>query len=399
MAKNTKKYLIKDTVIIDEIYPLVESAIDGSNKTFNDIKAAIQKFVHNRHAQLYDYAPIDRIFFRKQEVTDFFKAIGFKEAVINVILPKLYYWNSDELQACKDPFSLTFLMVLRYMAKKKANDKKNIELFYTYYAFSGKYYASCHSAWFRHYIPRREVMDYVINYMLNGKYDIIKTGSVWGAIRNLTTTWYDSYKDELATDLTDERICYLIHQLHNRVYAFLRNIAKPYYEAAEKKLYLNAESDDYSQEKYRIANNNSTVAYNITEKAINYMVNSQVNIGICYQVSGSGVDPYEIKAIFENIMSKNETLEQLREVINILLVDFMREYPDDKEYTGAKFIAHSISMKPNSKDPNILKLKNTVYTWLNMSERYRNIKTPATQNNYYKGILSYIAINVNIANK
>jgi hypothetical protein len=242
-------------------------------------------------------------------------------------------------------------------------------------------------------------MDYVINYMLNGKYDIVKTGNVWGAIKNLATTWYDSYKDELAGDITDERVTYLIHQLHNRIYSFLRNIAKLYYEANEKKLYLNAESDDYSQEKYRIANNNSTVAYNITEKAMNRMSSTQVDIALCYQVSGSGVDPYEVKAIFENIMSKNETLEQLRDVINILLVDYMREYPDDKEYTGAKFIAHSISMKPNSKDPNILKLKNTVYTWLNMSERYKSIKTPMTQNNYFRAMVSYIAINVNIANK
>ena len=398
-TKATKKYLLTDSIILDEIYPLVESAMNNdSPKTFNSIKKAIEKFVHDRHAQLYDYAPIDRIYFRKAEVTEFFKAIGFKEKEISDIVPKLYYWKKDELQACKDEFSLTFLMVLRYLAKHKT-DSKNLELFLTYYAFSGKYYASCHVAWFRHYTPKREVMDYVINYMLNGKYDIVKTGNVWGAIKNLATTWYDSYKDELAGDITDERVTYLIHQLHNRIYSFLRNIAKLYYEANEKKLYLNAESDDYSQEKYRIANNNSTVAYNITEKAMNRMSSTQVDIALCYQVSGSGVDPYEVKAIFENIMSKNETLNELREVINILIVDFMNNYPDEQDITGAKFIAHSISMKPNTKNKDIIRLKNIIYSWLNTSERYKSIKTPMTQNNYFRAMVSYIAINVNIANK
>ena len=240
-TKVTKKYLLTDSIILDEIYPLVESAMNNdSPKTFNSIKKAIEKFVHDRHAQLYDYAPIDRIYFRKAEVTEFFKAIGFKEKEISDIVPKLYYWKKDELQACKDEFSLTFLMVLRYLAKHKV-DNKNLELFLTYYAFSGKYYASCHVAWFRHYTPKREVMDYVINYMLNGKYDIVKTGNVWGAIKNLAITWYDSYKDELAGDITDERVTYLIHQLHNRIYSFLRNIANLYSDATEKTLILKAD--------------------------------------------------------------------------------------------------------------------------------------------------------------
>ena len=56
-------------------------------------------------------------------------------------------------------------------------------------------------------------------------------------------------------------------------------------------------------------------------------------------------------------------------------------------------------MKPNTKDKDILQLKNIILNWLNNSARYRSIKTQATKNNYYKGILSYIAITVNRANK
>jgi hypothetical protein len=56
-------------------------------------------------------------------------------------------------------------------------------------------------------------------------------------------------------------------------------------------------------------------------------------------------------------------------------------------------------MKPNTKDKDILQLKNIILGWLNNSVRYRSIKTQATKNNYYKGILSYIAIIINKANK
>ena len=356
MAKKSKQYIIEDSLIIDEIYPLVEKSIKSGKLT--SVKNCIQKFIQTRQKELYDYAPIDRIYFRKQDVNEFFKAIAIKEPETTEIIKRLYYYNSDELQACKDEFSLTCLMLLRYVLKNKQNDKSIIELVYMYLAFSGKFYASCHAAWFRHYIPKREIMDYVVNYMLSQKFDLAKTGSVWGAIRNLTTTWVETYKD-----------------------------------------YLNRESDNYAEDKYRIAHNNSTIISNITEKTMTYFATTQINISICYSCATSGVDPYELKAILENILNDNDKLSELRSVISILLSDFMKRYPDSKDITGPAFIAHSIAMKPNTKDKDILELKNIVLSWLNTSDRYRNIKTQATKNNYYKGILAYIAITINKANK
>ena len=57
MAKKTpKKYLIKDQVILDEIYTLVKPTFDTKK-----LKLCIEKFVHKNHDSLYDYAPVDRI--------------------------------------------------------------------------------------------------------------------------------------------------------------------------------------------------------------------------------------------------------------------------------------------------------------------------------------------------
>ena len=396
MAKKPKQYLIEDQVIVDEIYPLVDATMARKSSS---LKACIERFIHKRHDALYDYAPVDRIYFRKADVDDFFNSIDVKEKEVTAILPSLYYWKEDELQACKDEFSLACLMVLRWLLINRPNDKALTELTTMYLAFSGKFYASCHYNLWRQYTPKREVMDYVVNYMLSQKFDLIKTKSVWGAMKNLALTWLNKYKDELAGDITDERLSYLIHQLHNRILAFLKNIANNYYEAYENKRYINAESDNYGQDNYRVVNNNSTIAAAITEKTMIYFANTQVNISICYHVSNTGVDPYDVKAIFETILSDNKKLDDLRFIINILVVDFCNRYPDAKDITGPKFIAHSISMKPNTKDKNILELKNIILGWLNTSDRYRNIKTQATKNNYYKAILSYIAITVNMANK
>ena len=395
-GKKPKQYLIEDQIIVENIYPLVDETM-GRKSTA--LKSCIERFIHRRQDSLDDYAPVDRIYFRKADVDDFFNSITVKEKEVTSFLPQLYYWKAEELQACKDEFTLTCLMALRWLLKNKPNDNKLIELTAMYFAFSGKIYASCHYNLWRNYTPKREVMDYVINYMLTNKFDIVKTKSVWGAMRNLTMTWLERYKDELVDDVTDERIVYIIHQLHNRVLAFLKNIANAYYDAYENKKYINAESDNYSQDNYRIANNNSTIIASITEKTMIYFANTQINISICYSVSGSGVDPYDVKSIFETILSDNKRLDDLRFVINILLTDFCKNNPDAKDITGPKFIAHSISMKPNSKDQNVLELKNIILNWLNTSDRYKHIKTQATKNNYYKAILSYIVITVNMANK
>lgn len=393
-----KKYLIEDTIIIDKIYPMIDEVLP---KRLNNLKQCIGRFINSRSDLLYDYAPMNRIMFTKKDENDFFNSMMLKYNSINDIIDELYYAKKEELQACKDPYSLVMMMVLRWIIINNPKDKKILELSYMYLAFSGKFYASAFYKWFPHYLPKREVMDYVVSYMLSQKFDLIKEGSLWGAIRNLTSTWMDTYTEELKSeDVSDERLVYMMHQLYSRIYAFLRNIAKPYFEAYEQKLYINKESDNYEQDNFRIAPNNATIAASITEKALTYINQSQVNLSWCYWVSGSGVDPYEVKTIFETILNDNSKLEDLKFVINVMVVDFVRRYPDEKIIVpNNKFIAHSMSMKPNTKDQDILRQKAIINEWLNTSAKYRGIKTQNSRNNYFKAMLGYVALAVNESGK
>ena len=126
------------------------------------------------------------------------------------------------------------------------NDKKNAELAGLYLAFSGKIYASAHYNSFE-FAPTdyRHVMEYAINNMSN-KYDIVKEGSVIGAVRSLTDTYMDSYRSRFK-DFDDDDVSYLLQQLKNRVKAFIINIAKEYYTAYENKDYITYDSDNLSE--------------------------------------------------------------------------------------------------------------------------------------------------------
>ena len=394
-AKGNKK-TIDDTTIIDTIYPIIESSISNTARQ-TSLKQCIGRFVHSRHEQLYDTIPCDRIFFKTKDSDDFFHSIKVVEKDVSGRLQYVYYFKKDELQACKDPFSIALLGVIRYYIKSNKN-RKDIELLTTYLAFSGKFYASIHYKWFRNFVPKREVMEYVLNHMLTQKFDLVKTGSVWGAISSICNTWLDTYK-KMFDKPTDEDLVYLIHQLYTRMYAFFRNIAKLYFEAYENKLYLNYESDNMDSENYRLSNTDSKTAEAITEKSINYITTTSVNLERCKAASMSGVNPVELKSIFETIITNNNYLMQLRHGINILITDFMTNNPNSKDITGIEFISYSIKMKPNTKNKDILQLKSYILGWLNTSERYLRTKTPATKNNYFRAILSYIALTINVANK
>ena len=102
-------------------------------------------FFQARASSLYDIAPIDRIFFGKEDEDAFFKILNISKQEVTKILQKTYYYDmqgfrNEHTATAKDEHSMLALTVLRYFIMKK--DKKNIELAMLYLAFSGKLYAS-----------------------------------------------------------------------------------------------------------------------------------------------------------------------------------------------------------------------------------------------------------------
>ena len=129
------------------------------------------------------------------------------------------------------------------------------------------------------------------------------------------------------------------------------------------------------------------------------MVNNSVSLNICNKCKDQNVKATEIKDIMESIISNKDNLKELNRVINILICDFIRNYPD-KTVGSVDFIAHSIKMKPNTKDEYIIELKDTILKWLDEnSPNYRRRKNrKATAISYYKSILTYITLCISTAN-
>ena len=393
-------YTKSTSVIINDLYPKVASSLDKNLRKFKD---AIADFINVNSELIYDIAPYDNIYFRQSDIDKLFRSLEMTEQDVIEIMKNCFYWKIPyNPKAAKEPYVLVMMMAIRYFLINKK--QKEAEISAIYLAFSGKFYASLFTGSAFPAAPpskHRTVMDYVVNTMLTAKHDLKSQGNMFGAIKSLSCTWMNTYGDQLSKRPDDDEIGTMIQQLRDREKKFLMNIAKLFYEAYENRNYLNYETDNLSDgAEFRITDNDSLKATRYTENTINYLVSNAVSLQICNKCKNQDIRATEIKDIMESIISNKENLNDLYRVVNILICDFLR-YNPDKSVGSIDFIAHSIKMKPNTKDPYIIELKETILRWLDEnSDNYRRRKSRvATAISYYKSVLMYITLSITYASK
>ena len=389
----------RTSVIAKKIYPIIQESFDKKN-TITRYKKNIQNFIEARSKELYEIAPYTRIYFTQKDVDNFFRSVGFTENQIRNELKNTYYWNMRfNPQAAKDPFTVAMMMVIRYFVLK--DDQKNAELSAIYLAFSGKFYPSIHYSKFPTVQPieYKHVMDYVVNNMLTQKFDLKREGSVFGAIRSICITWLNTYRN-IFKNPDDEDIADLIQQLHGRIKSFMNNIASLYYEAYEKGNYISYDSDNESDENFRIADSDSLLAERCVENTMRIINNNNIDMKICKMASDSNVKITEVQSIIEGIQSEPDNLPTVKELLRIIINEYFVD-SKDKDVTSLNFITKSIAAKPNTKNKNIIRQKEIIENWLDEnSPQYRKRKSrPATKSSYYKSVLTYYVLLINKANK
>ena len=391
MAKNTD-------VLVKQLYPKVANSLD---RGLNRYKSCISRFIGNRNKELFDIAPCDRIYFGQTDLDDFYISLGITEADIRKVLEGTYYYHIAAFnpRAAKDEFTVAQMMAIRYFFLKKK--EKELELSLIYLAFSGKFYPSIHYAMFPKVQPseHRYVMEYVVNNELSQKYDLKSQGNVIGAIKSICKTWITSYEKRFK-EMDDEDVVYLIQQLHNRIKSFMKNIASLYYKAYEDKEYLTYDSENHSEEGYRLVGTDSAKAQKAIEKTMTEITSSDINYKLCKMASNNDVHTEEVKSIIESIMNDKNSLVEIRELVTLIICTYF-EQSKTKDIRDIDFITFSVAPKPNSKDPHILRQKEIVENWLeDGSPAYRKRKTRlATKNSYFRSVFVYFTLLIHNANK
>ena len=189
---------VESNIIIKKIYPIVEECLNKNDAKF---RANIAKFINDRHELLFAIAPYDRIYFNQTDIDNMYKSLGTNENVISEIMKECFFFDIPYNPQCaKEPYVMTLMMCIRYYLK--TNKRKYAELVTVYLAFTGKFYASLHGAAYPTIPPSKyqTVMDYVVNNMLTDKFDLKKSGTVFGAVQSLCVTWLNKYDTYLLSD-------------------------------------------------------------------------------------------------------------------------------------------------------------------------------------------------------
>jgi hypothetical protein len=387
------------TAILKGIYPKVAAALKSNLTKY---KNNIAKFMNARHQELYDNGPYTRIYWTADDTTAFYTCLNLKEADIAAELKKTYYANIAAFnpRCAKDPFTCAQLMCIRYFYLNKMN--KELDLAIIYLSFSGSFYPSIHYGSFPVAQPQeyRHVMEYVVNNELSQKFYLKKEGSLVGAVKSVAKTWLDTYSG-LLKSASDEDCVYLLQQLHNRIKSFMKYIAEIYYEVYDNKdKYLSYNSDNYDEEEFRMADNDSLKAEKYTMAAMNYITTKGVNYKFCKMSADSLVKTDEIKGIIESIQSDRTNIPLIKEFISLSILDYMNK-SEDKDVTTVGYLSNTIAAKPNAKDKNILRQIEIITTFLDdNSPAYRKRKNrPETRQSYIRSVMSYYALVVNQANK
>lgn len=384
-----------------KLYPLVEK---NMNSRMTDYKVCLQEFLSTRNRSIFSTMPLDRIYYGDDDIKKMFAAVGIEINEAKNAIANTYYGDKAGFnpRAAKDPVTVLMMCIIRYFFLKK--DEKNTELSMVYLCFSGKFYPSVHYMSFPKVLPQDYVMEYVLNNMLNNKYILKTQKHLFGAMVATSKMWLASYERKFK-EFEDDDVVYLISQLHSRIRSFMINIAKAYYKAYENKDYMTYNSDNENPEegdKYHLANSDSFKAEKSIQKTMSYIVSSGANYNICKLAVASNktVKTEEIKSIFESILNDRNNIVLLRRAISILVYTYFAQ-AKEKDVVTMNFIAYSIQPKPNTKNPDIIELRNMVDTWLNQSSvLYRKRKHRlASKNDYNSAVLKYLALCVFNANK
>lgn len=384
-----------------KLYPLVEK---NMSSRMTDYKVCLQEFLSTRNRSIFSTMPLDRIYYGDDDIKKMFAAVGIEINEAKNAIANTYYGDKAGFnpRAAKDPVTVLMMCIIRYFFLKK--DEKNTELSMIYLCFSGKFYPSVHYMSFPKVLPQDYVMEYVLNNMLNNKYILKTQKHLFGAMVATSKMWLASYERKFR-EFEDDDVVYLISQLHSRIRSFMINIAKAYYKAYENKDYMTYNSDNENPEegdKYHLANSDSFKAEKSIQKTMSYIVSSGANYNICKLAVASNktVKTEEIKSIFESILNDRNNIVLLRRAISILVYTYFAQ-AKEKDVVTMNFIAYSIQPKPNTKNPDIIELRNMVDTWLNQSSvLYRKRKHRlASKNDYNNAVLKYLALCVFNANK
>ena len=312
-----------------------------------------------------------------------------KEEMMPVIKETKKTLKLDQVGANITPFNICMIMAMSYFY----NDVPKLKALILYYACG--FYYNIYSGRFKKFGPVPEIMQYTINNATN-KFKLKQYGSVEKAVIAVMERAVVFYKEQFER-LYDYDICStIITAFRTRVSQIIGSVIEEYYENYEKNNRLFTTIDKNEEGEVIIDRENNTGR--IEKMASRYTIkfySEPVNLSTIRVVKAMSTDvsENELRTAINYIHDAGSN-DELKSFYQSIFSLFFKEYPeaDAEDIHSRKFLAsaNQIYKKGNSKDPDIIKIKNISHEWLKKgSNVYRATTRAATMNSYRKCIYMY----------
>lgn len=375
-------------VIVDTLYVKVKTNLSNKN-TISTFKTHINKYFDKNSEILFDIKLTKQLLFSDFDKEATYKAAGLTPEEIKKVI-KTSKFIKDSWQIMNEPLNIAFVLIIKYFEENRM--RKELELTLLYY--SCYFYSSLFFKFFN-YAPNENIMSYTINNLSN-KYKIKKLGSLFKCLEDTSQISHDKYTSKLKK-ASDEDLAQYISCLKTRVNEFVKNIANEFYKNEKEKKYINFEQDDFSEDNYHMADNNSFAIQRVTDKVLlNLTQNGPDMRFVQASANMNQVSTSVFRNAVLNIMEKSPS--EIRELINLILQVYLF---DDKnsvdEIRSKKFVVHAIELykKSNTNDQLVLRIKDILDKWLREnSDNYAKTQRKATLTNFRRALYYFFIFTI-----
>lgn len=309
--------------------------------------------------------------------------------VKNIELPT----GVDDKNALNEVNVIFILLMKYYLSQKNIEKTTSIILYYAYSLYGWRWWMS-----FKPYGANPGVMRYTVN-NLSGKFGLKKYGSIDNWLKHILFVSIETYREKFVR-LSDRDIDELITALVTRVSSALKNLRDAYEKAyrnkstiLESKEFIDNTTVQLEQESFTGEVEKLTLEY--TQEFFSIKPASK---RILTAAKFANISVNELQMTIDKVFD-NAEIDEAKEFFRCLFTVYYKNanYKDirDVKVKSAKFLQEmeGIFRKGNSKDPNILKAKDIIDTWLKRSSKTFNKSTcEGTIINFRRGVYMYFIL-------
>lgn len=391
MAANTPQLKVvknADTILLDELYPLVEKGLSKKENT-EILKKAVSNYLDRNADRLTTLGPVYRTIFSESDMQVLYTAVDIDPFTIKKIVQSSPIIKG-QWKIMNNIFNPTIALAIRYYTLKKDNDMVSALLIYLTLSM----YPSLHYKYFKHE-PNEQIMNYTINNLSN-KFKIKQTGTMYHALIDTTQVCYNTNTDKL-TRCIDKDIVDFIMDEKTRLNSLLKKIANEFYKNNENGNYLNLDSDSTDEDNYHEADSNIFAVERLTNNVVLKLTVDGPNMRlIATSANICKVSVSELRN-YVNTMVINDNREDIRVVTeSILFLYIFGSQNTIQEVNSNKFLMYCLETykKSNTTDENIIKIKKVLDKWLEDLGTYKKTQRFATINSFRRALFIFFVLSI-----